>query len=103
MTSVARRRSYKQASLTEDGVLCGVRAEELSWSQSALRVSQFSVGDSHGKLVVVEELKVGLCRLNVWFEDFMCAVAQWYLECDSYNSCVKIRCQETDRENFAEE
>jgi hypothetical protein len=42
-------------------------------------------------------------RLNVWIEDFMCAVVQWYLEWDSYSSCVKIRCQETDRENFVQE
>jgi hypothetical protein len=35
--------------------------------------------------------------------DFVCAVVQSYLECDSYSSCVKIRCQETDRENFTEE
>jgi hypothetical protein len=60
---------------------------------------QFSVGDSHGTFVVEDEL----WRLNVWFEDFMCAVVQWYVECDSYSSCVKIRCQKTDRENFAEE
>jgi hypothetical protein len=65
----------KHASLTkEDGVFREVRAEELSWRQSALRVSQLSVGDSHGKFVVEEELEVGLCRLNMWFEGFMCAV-----------------------------
>jgi hypothetical protein len=64
--------------------------------------SQFSVGDSHGKFVV-EELEVGLWRLNVWFEEFMYAVVQWYPECGSYSSCVKIRCQETDKENFAKE
>jgi hypothetical protein len=64
--------------------------------------SQFSVWDSHEKLVI-EELKVHLWRLTVWFDDFMCAVVQWYLECDGYSSCVKIRCQETDRKNFAEE
>jgi hypothetical protein len=23
-----------------------------------------------------------------WFEDFLCAVVQWYLECDRYSSCV---------------
>jgi hypothetical protein len=57
-------------------------------------VCQFSVGHSHGKFVV-EELEVGQWWLNVWFADFMCAVVQWYLECDSYSSCVKIRCQET--------
>jgi hypothetical protein len=62
-----------------------------------------SVGDIHGKFVVEEELDVGLWRFNVWFEGFTSAVVQWYLECDSYSSCVKIRCQETDRENFAEE
>jgi hypothetical protein len=66
-------------------------------------VSQFSVGDSHEKFVVEEELEVGLWRLKVWFEDFMCAPVQCYLECDSDSSCVKIRCQEADRENFAEE
>jgi hypothetical protein len=76
--------------------------KELSWRKSALQVGQFSVGDSHGKFVVEEELhvEVSLWRFSVWFEDFMCAVVQWYLECDSYSSCVKIRCQETD---FAEE
>jgi hypothetical protein len=78
--SVARQQSCKHASLTkEDGVFRGDRAEELSWTQSALGVSQFSVGDSHGKFVVEEELEVGLWRLNVWFEDIMCAVVQWYL------------------------
>jgi hypothetical protein len=24
--------------------------------------------------------EVSLWRFNVWFEDFMCAVVQWYLE-----------------------
>jgi hypothetical protein len=57
---------------------------------------------SHEKLVIEEELEVIQQRFNVWFEVFMCAVAQWYLECDSYSSCVKIHCQETDSENFAE-
>jgi hypothetical protein len=61
--------------------------------------SQVSVG----KFLVEEELEVGLWRHNLWFEDFMCAVLQWYLECYGYSSCVKIRCQETDRENFTEE
>jgi hypothetical protein len=103
-TFTPRQRRCKHASLTkEDCVFRGDRAEELSWRQSALRVSQFSVGDSHGKFVVEEELEVSLWKLNVWFEDFMCAVVQWYLECDSYSFYVKIRCQETDRENFAEE
>jgi hypothetical protein len=55
------------------------------------------------KFLVEEELEVGLWRLNVWFEDFMCTVVQWYLECDGYSSRVKIRCQETYRNNFAEE
>jgi hypothetical protein len=63
----------------EDGVFREVRADELSWRQSALRVSQFSVGNSHGKFVVEEELEVSL-----WFEDFVCAVVQLHLECDSY-------------------
>jgi hypothetical protein len=62
-----------------------------------------SVEDSHEKFVVGEEFEVSLWRLNVWFEDFMCAVVQWYLEWDSYSSCVKIRCQQTNRETFAEE
>jgi hypothetical protein len=102
-TSIATQRSCKYASLTiEDGVFRGVCAEEFSWSQSELQV-QFSVGHGRGKFVVEEELEVGLWRLNVWFEDFVCAVVQWYPECYSYSSCVKIRCQETDKENFAEE
>jgi hypothetical protein len=101
---VARQRSCKHASLTrEDGVFRGFHTEDLSWTQSTLRVNQFSIGDSHGKFVVEEELEVSPWRLNVWFEDFMSAVVQLYLECDSYSSCVKIRSQETDRENFAEE
>jgi hypothetical protein len=54
-----------------DGVFRGVRAEELSWRQLALRVNQFSVGDSNGKFVVEEELEVGLWSLNVWWEDFI--------------------------------
>jgi hypothetical protein len=101
-TSIDRQRSCKHASLTKVDFR-GVRAEELSWRQSALRVSQFSVGDIHGEFVVEEELEVGLWGLNMWTEDFMCAVVQWYLECDSYSSYVKIRCQETDRETFAQE
>jgi hypothetical protein len=45
-----------------------------------------------------------ITRSHMWFEDFMCALVQWYLECDSYSSCVqKIRCQETVIEIFAEE
>jgi hypothetical protein len=40
----------------EDIVFRGVRAEELSWSQLALRVSQYSVGDGHRKFAVEEEL-----------------------------------------------
>jgi hypothetical protein len=83
MTSIAKQWSYKHASLkTEGGVFRGVRAEELSWSQSGLQV-QFSGGDTQGKFVVEEELEVGLWRLNVWFEGYMCAVVQWYLECDN--------------------
>jgi hypothetical protein len=102
-TSTARQRSCKHATLTtEDGVFHGIHEEESSWRQSALPVSQFSVGDSHEKFVVEEELEVDLWRLNMWFEDFMCAVVQWYLECDSYSSHVKICCQEKDRVNFAE-
>jgi uncharacterized membrane protein (DUF2068 family) len=61
------------------------------------------LGDSHGKFVVEEELEVGLWCLNVWYEVFMCAAVQLYLKYASYNSSVKIHCQETDRENFAEE
>jgi hypothetical protein len=56
---------------------------------------------SHWKFVVEEELETGLWRLDVWFEDFMCVVVQWYLECDSYGSSIKIRCQETESENTA--
>jgi hypothetical protein len=49
MTSIARQRSCKHEYITkEDGVFREVRAEELSRRQSALRVSKFSVGDSHG-------------------------------------------------------
>jgi hypothetical protein len=91
------------ATVANRGVFRGVRAEELSWRQSALRVSQFSVGDSHGKFVVEEELEVGLWRLNVLFEEFMCAAVQWHLEWDSHSACVKIRCQQTDRETFEKE
>jgi hypothetical protein len=43
-------------------------------------VRQLAVRDSHGKFVVEEELEVALWWLNVWFEDFMCAVVQWYQE-----------------------
>jgi hypothetical protein len=35
--------------------------------------------------------EVGLWRLKVWFEVFICTVVQWYLECDGYSYCVKIR------------
>jgi hypothetical protein len=61
--SIARQRSCKHACLTkEDDVLSGVRAEEVSWRQSALAVSQFSAGESHGKFVIEEELEVDLWR-----------------------------------------
>jgi hypothetical protein len=61
-TSIVRQRSCKHAFLKkEDGVSGGVRAEELPSRQSALRVSQFSVGDSHVKFEVEEELEVSLC------------------------------------------
>jgi hypothetical protein len=53
--------------------------------------------------VVEEELEVGLWRLKLLSEDFMCAAAQRCLMCDTDSSCVKIRWQKTDRENFAEE
>jgi hypothetical protein len=103
-TSISKQRSCKHISLTKEYCVSrGVRAEMLSWRQSALRINQFSVGDSHGKFVVEEELEVGQWTLNVWFEDFVYAAVQWYLECNSYSSCVTIRCQETDKENFAEE
>jgi transposase len=46
---------------------------------------------------------VSLWRLNVWFEDFIFAVVQWYLECNGYSSCVKMLCQETDSENIVKE
>jgi hypothetical protein len=69
----------------------------------ALTVTQFSVGEHRGKFIVEEESEVDLWRLNVWVEDFMCAVVHLYLECNNYSSCVKIHCQETDKENSAEE
>jgi hypothetical protein len=101
-TSIARQRSCKHAYLQKRRCFpwCPCKGIIL---KTISATSQFSVGDSHGKFVVEEELEVGLWRLNVFFEDFMCAVVQWYLECDSYSSCVKIRCQKTDRGNFAEE
>jgi hypothetical protein len=43
-------------------------------------------------LGVEEELEVDL-----W------PVAQWYLEGDSYSSCIKTYCQKTDRDTFVEE
>jgi hypothetical protein len=46
--SIARQRSCEHVSLKKDGVFLGVRTEELSWRQSALRVTQFSVEHSHG-------------------------------------------------------
>jgi hypothetical protein len=52
-TSIARERSCKHAIFTkEDGVFRRVRAEEFSWRQSALRVSQLPVGHSHWKFAV---------------------------------------------------
>jgi hypothetical protein len=75
-TSVARQWSCKHASLTkEDYVFRGVRAEELSWRQSALRVSQFSVWHSHGKFVIEEELEVGLWRQRVIWRLCVCCSA----------------------------
>jgi hypothetical protein len=63
--------------------------------------SQLPIEHSNGKFVVEEELEVGQWGLNVWLEDFLCAVVQWYMECDSYSSCDKIRCQETERHNLS--
>jgi hypothetical protein len=101
--SITAQQSCKHAFLTiGDRVFREVRVVELS-CQSALGVSQFSVGDGHWNFVVQEELEVGLWTLNAWSEDFICAVVQWYLECDSRSSCVKICCQETDRGSFAGE
>jgi hypothetical protein len=59
---------------------------------------QLWVGGNHGMLVV-EELEVGLWVFNVRLEDFVCAVVQWYLECDCNSSCVKIHYLETDSED----
>jgi hypothetical protein len=84
-TYIARQRNCKHASLTtEVGVFRVVREEELSWRQSVLQVRSWRRIRSR----------------RVWSEDFICAVVQRYLECDSYSSCVKIRCQETDTEIF---
>jgi hypothetical protein len=67
-----------------------------------LRELDWRVEVSHGKFVVEVELEVGLWRLNVWFENFVRAVTQWYWECviywDFYSSCVKICWQEADSE-----
>jgi hypothetical protein len=63
---------------------------ELGWRVK----SQLPVGHSHEEFIVEEELDVSLWRLNEWFEDFMCAVVQWYLECEHYSSCIKICCWE---------
>jgi hypothetical protein len=58
-----------------------------------LRELDYRVEVSQGKFVVEEELKVWLWRLNVWFEDSMCAVVQWYWEFaikwDFHSSSVK--------------
>jgi hypothetical protein len=43
-------------------------------------VIKLAVRDSHRESVVEEELEVGLWRLDMWFEDFMCAIVQWYQE-----------------------
>jgi hypothetical protein len=61
------------------------------------------VEHSHEKFEVEEELEVSQWEINVWFEDFMSPVVQWYLECDNYSFCVKVRCKETARENFAKD
>jgi hypothetical protein len=52
-----------------------------------LRWVQLTVGDSHGKLAVEEELEVSLWRLNVWLEDLFTV------------EVLYISCQETDSEN----
>jgi hypothetical protein len=56
---------------------------------------QLLVGHSHGKFEVKKNKKSASEGLTCDFKTFMCAVMQ-YLECDSYSSCVKIRCQETE-------
>jgi hypothetical protein len=56
-----RNEAVSKVSITkEDGVFREVSAEDLSWRQSALGVSQLLVGDSHGKFAVEEKLEVGL-------------------------------------------
>jgi hypothetical protein len=44
----------------------GVQQRVREWE-----LSQLSVGDSHGKLVVEEELEVSLWRLSVWLDDLV--------------------------------
>jgi hypothetical protein len=43
--------------------------------------SRFSVGVRSWRRVQ----EVSLWSFNVWFENFMCAVAQWYWECVIYS------------------
>jgi hypothetical protein len=42
---------------------------------------ELSVEDSHGIFVLEEEFELGLWIINVWIENFMCAVVQWYWKC----------------------
>jgi hypothetical protein len=70
-----------------DSVFRGIRAKELPWKQTALRISsEFSVEDSHGKFV-------DLCRLGVWLEDFIHVqyfecVIKWH--CYTRSSCILV-------------
>jgi hypothetical protein len=73
-TSTARQRSCKHASLTKDGVFRKVRAEELSWRQSALRVESL-LGRRQPRKFVVEELEVGLWRQRMNWKVHICCSA----------------------------
>jgi hypothetical protein len=57
-----------------------VSSGELRVNNSGKSTRTSKQGDSLGKFVV-EELEVCLWGFNVWLEDFMCAVVQWYWEC----------------------
>jgi hypothetical protein len=48
-----------------------VKRMGIQWNTTEWELSQFSVEDNHGKLVVEGELEVSLWRLCVWLEDLV--------------------------------
>jgi hypothetical protein len=74
--------------------------------QWVISISSWAPDGARQKDLLIDWPSVAIwLRLRLWFENYKSAAVKvglyvWYLECviqwDSYSSCVKIRCQETD-------